>query len=99
MNRRGFLSSCLALAAAPAIVRADSLMRIVPRNTGIITFDGCDQWMDPNYPAIFDCDDGGLASICHRTFVENRAQIETNIRLRNAIARGMRKWEEARGSR
>ena len=30
MNRRGFLSSILALAAAPAIVRADSLMRIVP---------------------------------------------------------------------
>ena len=33
MNRRGFLQSCIALAAAPAIVRADSLMRIVPRNT------------------------------------------------------------------
>jgi len=31
MNRRGFLGSILALAAAPAIVRADSLMRIVPR--------------------------------------------------------------------
>lgn len=30
MNRRGFLGSILALAAAPAIVRADSLMRIVP---------------------------------------------------------------------
>lgn len=45
MNRRGFLQSCLALAAAPAIVRADSLMRIVPRDSGIITFDGCDQWM------------------------------------------------------
>lgn len=45
MNRRGFLQSCLALAAAPAIVRADSLMRIVPRDAGIITFDGCDQWM------------------------------------------------------
>lgn len=32
MNRRGFLTSCLALGAAPAIVRADSLMRIVPRD-------------------------------------------------------------------
>lgn len=30
MNRRGFLGSILALGAAPAIVRADSLMRIVP---------------------------------------------------------------------
>ena len=31
MNRRSFLASILALAAAPAIVRADSLMRIVAR--------------------------------------------------------------------
>ena len=33
MNRRGFLGSILAAAAAPAIVRADSLMRIVPVDT------------------------------------------------------------------
>ena len=33
MDRRGFLSSVIALAAAPAIVRADSLMRVVPVNT------------------------------------------------------------------
>lgn len=33
MNRRGFLSAMLAAGAAPAIVRADSLMRIVPRET------------------------------------------------------------------
>lgn len=36
MNRRGFLGSILALGVAPAIVRADSLMRVIPRNTGII---------------------------------------------------------------
>jgi hypothetical protein len=30
VNRRGFLGSILALGAAPAIVRADSLMRVVP---------------------------------------------------------------------
>ena len=36
MNRRGFLASCLALAAAPAIVRADSLMRIVPIETTVV---------------------------------------------------------------
>lgn len=35
MNRRGFLGSILALGAAPAIVRADSLMRIVPVETTI----------------------------------------------------------------
>lgn len=37
MNRRGFLGSILAACAAPAIVRADSLMRIVPREATIIT--------------------------------------------------------------
>lgn len=36
MNRRGFLGSILAACAAPAIVRADSLMRIVPVDTGIL---------------------------------------------------------------
>ena len=36
MNRRGFLGAILAAAAAPAIVRADSLMRIVPRETEVL---------------------------------------------------------------
>lgn len=40
INRRGFLSSCLALAAAPAIVRSDSLMRIIPREVEVLTFRG-----------------------------------------------------------
>lgn len=35
MTRRGFLQSCLVLAAAPAIVRADSLMRIIPREVSL----------------------------------------------------------------
>jgi DMSO reductase anchor subunit len=36
MNRRSFLASILALGAAPAIVRADSLMRVVARETEIV---------------------------------------------------------------
>lgn len=36
MTRRGFLGSILAAAVAPAIVRADSLMRIVPRETLVL---------------------------------------------------------------
>jgi hypothetical protein len=40
MNRRSFLGSILALGAAPAIVRADALMRVVPRSAPIIV--GCD---------------------------------------------------------
>ena len=37
MNRRDFLGAMLAACAAPAIVRADSLMRIVPRETTVVT--------------------------------------------------------------
>lgn len=36
MNRRGFLGSILAACAAPAIVRADSLMRIVPMDDTLV---------------------------------------------------------------
>lgn len=41
MNRRGFMSSILALGAAPAIVRVNSLMRIVPRDR-LVWFDDFD---------------------------------------------------------
>ena len=40
MNRRGFIGSILALCAAPAIVRADSLMRIIPPRALILWGDG-----------------------------------------------------------
>lgn len=36
LNRRSFLATILASAVAPAIVRADSLMRIVPRETLVV---------------------------------------------------------------
>jgi hypothetical protein len=36
LNRRGFLGSILVAAAAPAIVRADSLMRIVPMGAVVL---------------------------------------------------------------
>lgn len=38
MNRRGFLKAILAAAAAPAIVRADSLMKVIPRNVEVLTW-------------------------------------------------------------
>lgn len=37
MIRRSFLGSILALGAAPAIVRADSLMRVIPTGTTFLT--------------------------------------------------------------
>lgn len=39
ITRRGFLGSILASAVAPAIVRADSLMRIIPIDTTILSED------------------------------------------------------------
>ena len=36
MNRRSFLSSILAAGVAPAIVRADALMRVVPREAVLL---------------------------------------------------------------
>ncbi len=42
MDRRGFLGSILAACVAPAIVRADSLMRIIPRETSILL--NYDEW-------------------------------------------------------
>ena len=41
-TRRNFMGSILALGMAPAIVRADSLMRIVPRDTVLWTADPAD---------------------------------------------------------
>jgi len=53
MNRRGFLQSIIAAGAAPAIVRADSLMRIVQKGTSVIvpvgTY-GRAYWDPENYP-------------------------------------------------
>lgn len=53
MNRRNFLAGIFAAACAPAIVRADSLMRIVPRGTVVLPplwpgepWDGLRQYSD-----------------------------------------------------
>lgn len=48
MNRRGFLGAMLAACAAPAIVRVDSLMRIVPVETQIILPDSYLAFVHPD---------------------------------------------------
>ena len=40
LTRRGFLQTCLALAVAPSIVRAESLMPLVIRTTWVLHGDG-----------------------------------------------------------
>ena len=48
MNRRGFLGGILALGAAPAIVRADALMKVVPRDLPFeLSFTTADMVMPP----------------------------------------------------
>lgn len=37
-SRRGFLSAIFAGAAAPAVVKASSLMKLVPTESGILTY-------------------------------------------------------------
>lgn len=39
MQRRSFLGAMLAAAAAPAIVRSESLMKLVPTKSGILTYE------------------------------------------------------------
>jgi uncharacterized membrane protein len=39
MQRRSFLGAMLAAAAAPAIVRSESLMKLVPSKSGILTYE------------------------------------------------------------
>lgn len=45
MQRRGFLSAILGAAAAPAIVSASSLMKLVPTESGILTLTAFDEWV------------------------------------------------------
>lgn len=58
MNRRGFLGAILAAAAAPAIVRAESLM---PTRSGILVPEPTKLWR-PN-PYIIQTMDGGLRGL------------------------------------
>jgi hypothetical protein len=51
VNRRGFLGAILAAAAAPAIVRADSLMRVIPVDTEVLTFSSAEILIDQSAPS------------------------------------------------
>lgn len=79
MNRRGFLGSILALGAAPAIVRAESIMRLATPELLAV----------PGYEIIkvLDCDFSSetFTQIVARVFRENQAQIKANALHRNAL--------------
>jgi hypothetical protein len=77
MNRRGFLGGILALGAAPAIVRADSLMRVIPLDAGVQTFawdDGAAEWSGLT-----------VSEIITRTLRARAPQLAANIARQNAL--------------
>ena len=82
MNRRGFLQSCLALSAAPAIVRADSLMRIVPREVVLLPY-------QQEIASLIGYGDESFSMIIARTFKEHSAEIRANVERHNALLRYM----------
>lgn len=75
MNRRGFLKACLAACAAPAIVRADSLMRVVPNDTLIITNEGMAYASDPVVTLI----DSDLIALIEKRIADAGALLVANF--------------------
>ena len=69
MNRRGFMGSILALGAAPAIVRADALMRVRPRNE-VIFGRGLSDSIEGNWAAYSHI--GSCIPPEHRIFMSQR---------------------------
>lgn len=92
MNRRGFLASCLALCAAPAIVRADSLMRVIPRETGVIS-DVAYEWTQYAGPPVIVT----FSDIVSETLRLRSHEIAESIITRNALLRKFQE-EQLRGS-
>ena len=80
MNRRGFLSSIIALGAAPAIVRADSIMRIMPRDEYV--------WTQVEMPLVI-VDPENIHDMVSRVLREHMPQIRANIEANNALMRQM----------
>lgn len=50
MNRRSFLQSILAVGMAPAVVRAENLMKMVRRESGLVV----PEWVYPDMDGVFD---------------------------------------------
>lgn len=88
MDRRSFLGSILAACAAPAIVRADSLMRIVPRDVGVMTFatQEVSLGFTIDQPDLILCGDS-FAEIVAYTFRKHQKEIRDSVIARNAFLR------------
>lgn len=76
MNRRGFLGYILALGAAPAIVRADSLMRIIPKEQYV--------WTQVVEPLVI-VNPENFHEMVSKVLRKNGPQILANLQKRNAL--------------
>lgn len=84
-TRRGFLQACLALCVAPAIVRADSLMRVVPRDTTVLTAMEVSITIDQLREVVPTYYRGNFTQLVRETFLKHREQIAQNVQLSNSI--------------
>lgn len=81
MNRRGFLGAILAAAVAPAIVRADALMRIVPRDAAVLPAPG-GLMVPEKLSGIFTGEIGSYEGVViHETPLLTRANIAAIIKV------------------
>lgn len=101
MNRRGFLGSILALGAAPAIVRAESLMRIIAPSQELTFFSAELTLTIDEYAAAYAGPTPTLSEIITQTLISRSAMLARNIERSNTLLREMKKseWRHTSGSR
>lgn len=81
MNRRGFLAAMLAAGVAPAVVRAQSLMKLVPlSDSGIVGLEWAEIDLGIATPMT-------LTEIINKTLRERAPEIAATIQRQNALLR------------
>lgn len=89
MNRRGFLSGMLALGAAPAIVRADSLMKLIPTTTSVLEYEADFAWYS-GYEGL-QVVTPSLPEIIATTLRNRQAKFADNVMRSNELLRRMKR--------
>lgn len=84
MDRRSFLGSILAACAAPAIVRADSLMRVIPRETSVLR---AAEYTWRQEALVVVPLQGTFLEIVSEAMKLHRDEIAANIKARNVLLR------------
>lgn len=96
MNRRGFLGVILTTGCAPAIVRVESLMKIVVPSQEILTYAEfpiriLNHGIIRDFTYIEETAEFTLAQIVSETFRKHKDEIKANIIANNALLRRLQK--------